>query len=871
MPNQLTPMMQHYMELKDKYPDCLLFYRLGDFYEMFFEDAEKASKELELVLTGRDCGLEQRAPMCGVPHHSVESYIAKLVNKGYKVAICEQLEDPALAKGLVDRDVIRVITPGTVIEEKMLEGNENNYICSVSYEEKRIGLAYAEISTGSFMTMELTGEKAPASLIDELERIHPREIIANESLFLHAYLYKRISAQYYLSSYASQAYLFDRAERRLKNHFGILSLEGFGLSDHEAAVSASGALMQYLEETQKNTLSHIHTIRYVSRSEYMQLDVSTRRNLELTHPLRPGGSKKNTLVSLIDKTRTAMGARKLREWIESPLTSGKAIEERLDAVEDLKRDVLLRKGLQGVLDRVYDIERLCSRIVYGTVNARDCLSLKQTLVCIPEIRDCFDQSDQMSVRLPLSSILEGLDDMPEVHALIEKAIDPNAPAAMKDGGYIRSGFDREIDELRNISVSAKKWLGELESKEKEKSGIPKLRIGYNRVFGYYFEVTKSGLEQVPDYFIRKQTLVNCERFITPELKDLEEKILGAEEKLTTLESQAFDGIRKTLLEVTGTLQSNASLIAMLDVFQAFAEIAASGQYCRPSINERGEIRIVNGRHPIIEKAQQDRFVPNDTCLDMNENRLLIITGPNMAGKSTYMRQTALIVLMTHIGCFVPADEASVCLVDRIFTRIGASDDISAGQSTFMVEMNEMANILRNATSKSLLIIDEIGRGTSTFDGLSIAWAVLEYIADRNRCGAKTLFATHYHELTELEGKLNGIKNYRISVREVGDDIVFLRRIVRGSGDKSFGVQVAKLAGIPDPVISRAKEILGELESADIAKGTVRTQVSEQSIQLSLLDPTPKDAVMRELRELDPDKLTPIDALNKLYQLHAMIL
>lgn len=866
MPNQLTPMMRHYMELKDKYSDCLLFYRLGDFYEMFFDDAETTSKELDLVLTGRDCGLDKRAPMCGVPHHAVDNYIARLVEKGYKIAICEQLEDPALAKGLVDRDVIRVVTPGTVIEDRMLSGEQNNYIASVRYAEDCIGVSYADVSTGAFYALELSGDNVQVQLIDELARIKPREVLANEALFLQQFLIKRLSSQYYLESYPAKAFLPDRASERLMRHFGVATLDCFGCENAPSAVSAAGALMQYLEETQKNALSHIHRLLILNRTGYMQLDVATRRNLELTQPLRMGGNRKNTLVSLIDKTGTAMGARLVRDWIERPLIARNAIEYRLDAVEALTVDLLKRKSVQELLSGMYDIERLSSKIVYGSVSARDCLALRQTLGAFPALIEATDGLDAEA----LINFCEQLDLMEDILALLTAAIADEPPATMKDGGYIRDGFSAEVDELRDISHSSRKWLSELEASEREKSGISKLKVGFNRVFGYYFEVTKSGLSQVPYYFERRQTLANAERFITPELKALEEKILGAEEKLLTLEAQLFENIRSQLLAVTDRLQGDAALIGELDIYQSFAEVAAANGYTRPKLNTEGRIRIVNGRHPVIERALKEAFIPNDTLLDTGENRLLIITGPNMAGKSTYMRQTALITLMAHIGCFVPATEADISIVDRIFTRIGASDDLSAGQSTFMVEMSEMANILHNATDQSLLIIDEIGRGTSTFDGLSIAWSVLEYIADPIRCGAKTLFATHYHELTELEGKIAGVKNYRISVREIGDDIVFLRKIVRGGGDKSFGVQVAKLAGIPEDVLARAKEILEELESADIASRGDRKIKAEQTVQLSLLDGSPEEAAVRLLKSVDPDKLTPIEALNKLYELHAML-
>ena len=726
MPYQLTPMMRHYMELKEKYPDCLLFYRLGDFYEMFFEDAEKASKTLDLVLTGRDCGLEKRAPMCGVPHHSVDNYIARLVDQGFKVAICEQLEDASQAKGLVERDVIRVITPGTVIEDKMLTGSESNYIAAIRYGDDQVGLSYADVSTGAFFTMEFFEKGAHISLLDELARIRPREILANEALFLQPFLSKRLTSQYYLEPFSAQAFLPERAKNRLMRHFGVASLDCFGLEKSPIALSAAGALMQYLEDTQKNALSHIHKITLLNRSGYMQLDVATRRNLELTQPLRQGGNKKFTLVSLLDQTKTSMGARRLRDWIERPLIHKDAIEYRLNGVEELFANLPVRQQIRELLSGMYDIERLSSKIVYGSIHAKDCLALKDTLAAIPDIVSLLSGFSSPA----LVQIQKFLDPMEDIKNLLEASIHPDAPANMKDGGYIRTGFHPEVDELRNIADSSMQWLKELEELEREKSGIAKLKVGYNRVFGYYFEVTKSNLSNVPYYFERRQTLTNAERFITPELKNLEGKILGAADRLLALEAQLFEEIRNRLLAVTKRLQENAAYLSELDNYQSFAEIAAANRYVKPQLNTAGRINIVNGRHPVIEQAQKNGFIPNDTLLDQKDNRLLIITGPNMAGKSTYMRQTALIALMAHIGSFVPADEADISILDRIFTRIGASDDLSAGQSTFMVEMSEMANILHNATDQSLLIIDEIGRGTSTFDGLSIAWSVLEFLADQ---------------------------------------------------------------------------------------------------------------------------------------------
>lgn len=865
MARNLTPMMRQYLELKEKYSDCLLFFRLGDFYEMFFDDAKTAAKELELVLTGRDCGLEERAPMCGVPYHSVDVYINRLIEKGYKVAICEQMEDPALAKGLVERDVIRIITPGTVIEERMLDEGRNNYIVSIHMDGGRIGFAYADVSTGGFFACELEGERALTQLTDELARLQPTQIIAGEGLFLQPLLCKRLSSQYYLERYQDRAFQTAAARERLLRHFHVASLQGFGCEGLPAAVSAAGALMQYLEETQKNALSHIHTLRMLNRSSYMNLDAATRRNLELTQPLQHGGSRKNTLLYLLDRTKTAMGSRLLRDWIDRPLQSAGAIVRRQEAVAALAADMPARRSLQEQLAGVYDIERLCSRIVYGSINGRDCIALRNSLRAIPAVQQLL----QTLAADPLREDAATLDPMEDIAALLAAAIAEEPPAGVKDGGVIRDGYNSEVDQLRAIQHGSRQWLADFEAAERERTGIRNLRVGYNRVFGYYIEITKSNLSQAPYEYERKQTLANAERFITPELKQMEEKILGAGERLIALEYELFQAVREALLAVTDRLQHNAALIARLDVYQSFAEVAVSNRYCRPHIREDGVIRIVDGRHPVVERTLREEFVPNDVQLDNAENRLLIITGPNMAGKSTYMRQVALITLMAHIGSFVPAREAEIALVDRIFTRVGASDDLSAGQSTFMVEMSEVANILNNATAQSLLILDEIGRGTSTFDGLSIAWSVLEHIADPALCGAKTLFATHYHELTELEGKLPGVKNYRVTVKEMGEDILFLRRIVRGGADRSFGIQVARLAGLPEAVLARARQILADLESADIARGRPEPP-QESAVQASLFDASAEETALRMLRELDIDQLTPLDALNRLYALRAML-
>ena len=854
--NELTPMMRQYMEVKQQYPDCFLFYRLGDFYEMFFDDAIEGAKILELTLTGRDCGLEERAPMCGVPYHAVDTYVNKMISLGHKVAICEQMEDPALAKGLVQRSVTRVITPGTVIEEKMLDGTKNNYIFALNYDENGIGYAYADISTGVFVACETYGSDSQTVLFDELTRLAPSEIVANEKLFEQDYFTKRIRSGYYLEKLADVRFHPDQAEKRLLEHFGVASLKGFGLEGKTYAIGAAGALLSYLEETQKNALSHIHTIRYLNRSSFMQLDASTRRNLELTQPLQFNGSKKSTLLYLLDATKTSMGARLLRNWIDCPLQTKNDIVYRLQAVDTFYRDLRTRKTLREYLDSVYDIERLTSKIAYGTINGRDCIALLNSLRQITPI-------SMLLCGIPaeaIDTIVRELDPMDDVIGLIDAAIDPNPPINIKDGGLIRKGYNQEVDELRAVSGDSQSMLDRIVAREREATGIKTLRIGYNRVFGYYIEVTKSFTQNVPYYYERKQTLANAERYITPELKELEQKILGAADRLLELETELFRGVREALLACTERLQQDAKLLSQLDVFQSLAEVAVSNKYVMPTICDDSIIRIINGRHPIVERSLRNGFIPNDVTMDTSENRLLIITGPNMAGKSTYMRQVALITLMAHIGSFVPADEAEIGIVDRIFTRIGASDDLASGQSTFMVEMSEMANIINNATKDSLLILDEIGRGTSTFDGLSIAWSVLEHIANPILCGAKTLFATHYHELSELEGKLEGVVNYRITVKEVGDDVLFLRKIVRGSADKSFGIQVAKLAGLPDSILSRAKEILRDLEQSDLLvresnPPEEQTKTVENRVQTSILN---------DLGKIDLERMTPIDAFMKLH-------
>jgi len=866
MPAELTPMMRQYMEVKEKYKDCILFYRLGDFYEMFFEDAMLASRELEIVLTGRDCGLEERAPMCGVPFHSAESYIERLIEKGHKVAICEQLTDPKETKGLVERDVIRVVTPGTVIEESMLSERQNNYILSLFLRDSSLGIAYCDVSTGGFYVMELSGEDWEKELKDELCRIQPTEIIANDAIYLQQRLVKGLQAEYYIQCYGGWAYEIKGARERLLSHFKVASLTGFGCEKLTGAISAAGALLAYLEDTQKNTLPHIKGIRVNHRSQYMTIDASSRRNLELTRTIRAEGGKRGTLLHLLDRTGTAMGARMLRGWIDQPLQDITAIERRLEAVEELHKNALAREAIFAAMEGIYDIERLCSRIAYGTVNARDCAALRRSIEGISSV---LASMEGLSSR-EAARIRRELDPLEDIFALLTAAIVDTPPISVKEGGIIRDGYDQQVDGYRDASKNGRAWITRMEAEEREKTGIKNLKIGFNRVFGYYIEISRTQQHLAPYTYQRKQTLANCERYITEELKELENTVLGADENCIAREYNLFCDIRDILVECIGRLQRNAELLSTLDVYCAFAQLAFENGYCRPKLNTTGRIELTDGRHPVVERGMKDGFVPNHTRMNNKDDRLLILTGPNMAGKSTYMRQVALIVLMAHIGCFVPAASANIAITDRIFTRVGASDSLASGQSTFMVEMSEMANILHNATERSLLIIDEIGRGTSTFDGLSIAWAVIEHIADRDKCGAKTLFATHYHELTELEGKLPGVKNYRVSVKEVGEDIIFLRRIVRGGADKSFGIQVARLAGLPQEVISRAKEILCELEEASIGidhSGIINAANADAPQQITLFGPASPDDIMEELRGIDINSITPMEALNKIYDLH----
>ena len=855
----LSPMMQQYLRIHDQYPDCLLLFRLGDFYELFFEDAKTASRELELTLTGKDCGLEERAPMCGVPFHSVNTYVEKLIARGYKVAICEQMEDPATAKGLVDRDVVRVITAGTVTDPAMLEDKANNFLMSVYKGPSRTGLAWADVSTGEFFVME-PEEKLLRAQID---RIRPMEIICSDPESLRAAIGPEAG-----NAAAQPAAWFQpaNAEEMLLRHFHRANLTALGLQDRKAALCAAGALLHYLYETQKNNLEHIRELRFAENGRTMLLDPNTRRNLELTENLR--GGKKGTLLSLLDRTATAMGGRLLRSWVEQPLLDPQEINGRLDAVEELVNRRVLGMTLAEQLGGVYDMERLMNKVAYRNMNARDCLALCASLKKIPDIRAELQDVQSESLR----AVREALDPLEDLTGLLERAVHPDAPVTITEGGIIREGYSALLDEYREAQTSGKQWILDLEARERDATGIRNLRVQYNKVFGYYIEVTKSFLNLVPERYVRKQTLTGAERYMTPELKEMEQKIIGAQEQSVRLELQLFNELREKIAEQIAGIQRNAEALKTLDAFQSLSRVAAENRYVRPGITSDGSLSILDGRHPVVEQTlKEGEFVPNDTLLDQEENRMMIITGPNMAGKSTYMRQVALICLLAQIGSFVPAREAQLPVCDRIFTRVGASDDLASGQSTFMVEMSETAYILSNATASSLIILDEIGRGTSTFDGLAIAWAVVEYIADKAKIGAKTLFATHYHELSELEGHLDGVKNFCISVKEHGEDVIFLRRIVRGGADKSFGVHVARLAGVPHPVIVRAHEIQARLEVSDINQNTIGQNILAEDTkprkneQMDLFE-YGKNEIIEELQSIDVMALTPMDAMNQLFLL-----
>ena len=867
-------MMVHYCQTKCAYKDSILFYRLGDFYEMFFEDAKTVSRELELTLTGKDCGLSERAPMCGIPYHAAETYINRLIDKGYKVAICEQVEDPKTAKGIVKREVTRVVTPGTNLNMQELDEGKNNYLMAIVCVGDHFGVSTADITTGDCYVTEIDEER---KLWDEINKFLPAEIICNDAFLVSGVDVDDLRNRLHISVFALESWYFgdDLCKQTLLEHFKISSLEGLGLADYDSGVIAAGSLFRYLLDTQKNTMEHMNKIIPYTTDRYMVIDSSSRRNLELVETLREK-QKRGSLLWVLDKTKTAMGARMLRSFVEQPLIDADAINERLDAVTELNMQAMLREEIREYLNPVYDLERLVSRISYRSANPRDLLAFKMSLEMIPHIKNLLANfTSPLLVR-----INEQMDGLEDLYTLLEASITEDPPLAVKEGGIIREGYNEQVDTYRNSKTQGKSWLAQLEAEEKEKTGIRNLKIKYNKVFGYYLEVTNSFKDLVPEYYTRKQTLTNAERYITPKLKELEDMILGAEDKLFALEYDLFCQVREELAAQIPRIQETAKAIAQLDVYASLSVVAQRNNYVRPTVNTKGVIDIKNGRHPVVEKMiNNDMFIANDTYLDNGSKRVSVITGPNMAGKSTYMRQTALIVLMAQIGSFVPAEKAKIGVVDRIFTRVGASDDLASGQSTFMVEMTEVANILRNATAKSLLILDEIGRGTSTFDGLSIAWAVIEHISNTKLLGAKTLFATHYHELTELEGKIPGVNNYCIAVKERGDDIVFLRKIVKGGADKSYGIQVAKLAGVPDSVLDRAKELLDELVHTDItstfkdlAENSRKTKpkavhYDEVDLeQISLFDTVQDQDIIEELKNLDITMLTPMDAMNTLYRL-----
>ena len=871
----VTPMMAQYLEIKEKYSDCILFYRLGDFYEMFFDDAKTCSKELELTLTGKSCGLEERAPMCGVPFHSAEGYIDKLISKGYKVAICEQVEDPKLAKGLVKRDVVRIITPGTNTNQTALDETKNNYLMCVISVSEDYGIAVCDVSTGDFYVTEVN---SVTKVLDEINKYNPSEIICNDLFMMTGIDIEYIKDYLGIALYAVPGWYTDdsNCKKCLLDHFKTASIQSLGLDSYNVGVSAAGAALQYLYETQKNSLSHINNIKTYITSDYMFLDRATRRNLELTETLREK-NKRGSLLWVLDKTKTAMGARNLRKMVEQPLVNEEEINKRLDSVSELVDQMIDREELREYLSPIYDLERLITKISYRNANPRDLIALKTSLSMLPHIKQVLSMFNSSL----LSEYCKGLDTLDDIFLWIEECICEEPSITLREGNIIREGYNEEVDRLKSAKTDGKMWLAELEEREREKTGIKNLKVKYNKVFGYYLDVTNSYKNLVPENWVRKQTLAGSERYSTDELKELEDSILGAEDRLYALEYDLFSELREKIFLQMERIQSVAKVVAGIDSMASLACVAQENNYVRPSINNKGKLIIKDGRHPVIEKIMSNTlFIENDTILDNKNNRMSIITGPNMAGKSTYMRQTALIALMAQIGSFVPAKEADLCVCDRIFTRVGASDDLASGQSTFMVEMTEVANILRNATKNSLIILDEIGRGTSTFDGLAIAWAVAEYICNTNIVGAKTLFATHYHELTQLEGKISGVNNYCIAVKEQGDDIVFLRKIIKGGADKSYGIQVAKLAGVPDVVLSRAKELVSHLSANDLSKKmqmlldspayekpAKKEEMSGASSQISIFDIMNKtegfDDILLEIHDIDLNTVTPIDALNML--------
>jgi DNA mismatch repair protein MutS len=856
--SRVTPMMQQYLRTKEEYPDCILMYRLGDFYEMFFDDAVTASRELEIALTGKDCGLDERAPMCGVPHHSATVYISRLVGKGYKVAVCEQMEDPKEAKGIVKREVVRVITPGTVIEETMLDDKKNNYLAVIYSGGGVTGLAFSDISTGELYTTQVIDTNA---VIDELARYEPAEIIINEDA--DGIFSKKLTARFEAVPAIADDDLFEYESRNEKilSQFHKRSLKELSLDGKNAAAAAVGGMLMYLEQTQKSSVPYISELSFYETAQYMSIDAASRRNLEITETMRDK-TKRGSLLGVLDKTKTSMGARKLKQWLEKPLVNPVHINNRLYSVRELNENIMLRDDIAAALSGIYDMARIVSRVALKTVTPRDLVSLRLSLAKLPEL----DMLLTKTTSPVLQELSRGFDIMSDLRELLEYAITDDPPVSVKDGGVIRKGFHEEIDALRNAITNGKQWIAEVEAEEKQTTGIKNLKISYNKVFGYYIEVTKSNLKDVPETYIRKQTLANCERYITPKLKEIENTILGASEKITNLEAHVFEDVRSRVAQETERLKNVCDAVASVDALYSLAEAAHKNNYTMPEVAHDGSVQIKDGRHPVVEKMLKSAmFIPNDTMLNTDTDRMLIITGPNMAGKSTYMRQVALITLMAQIGSFVPASYAKISPVDKIFTRVGASDDIASGQSTFMLEMTEVANILKNATKNSLIILDEIGRGTSTYDGLSIAWSVVEYVQSKKRLGAKTLFATHYHELTDLEDKLDGVKNYRIAVKKRGDDITFLRKIVRGGADDSYGIEVAALAGVPKEVISRAKEILKDIDDGQIRRERFDSDTPETDSQLGFEDMAAVE-IVEKLKVMDVTTLTPIEALNTLYKL-----
>ena len=862
METPVTPMMKQYFQIKEQYPDCILFFRLGDFYEMFYDDAITASRVLEITLTGKDCGQKERAPMCGVPFHSCEGYIAKLVKNGHKVAICEQVEDPKLAKGIVKRDVIRVMTPGTANMDAVLNGAANNFLACVYIDDSGYGVSFADVSTGELLTTEAIEPIMENRIYNTLDCFNPSEIIINDSGAKYASMFDEIGKKFsFFSSYIEDCNFDEQSAcKAISSKFGTLSLGANALGDHPYSLRSLGAILAYLKDTQKTDLSHMNKIRFFKSDEYMDIDAQSRRNLELTETMRDK-SKKGSLFGILDKTKTSMGTRRMKDWIDRPLINTNTINMRLDATEELASSIDIRLELGDCLKKIYDIERIISKIVYGTCNARDFVSLRQSFEVLPDIAHILKKCTSPL----LCSLSNDFDTMGDMYTLLCDAIADEPPVSVREGGMIKEGFDAELDKLRRVHKSGASIVAEIEAKEKEATQIKTLKVSYNKVFGYYIEVPKSQADNVPDHYIRKQTLVNNERYITQELKDIENTILGAKERINELEYEDFSYVRTQLNDNSVRLQKCAAVISVVDVLCSFANVASDNGYCRPTVDNGETIDIKNGRHPIVELALTDSmFVPNDTYLDTDANRFSIITGPNMAGKSTYMRQTALITLMAQIGSFVPAESCHIGICDRIFTRVGASDDLAMGQSTFMVEMSEVANILKNATKKSLIILDEIGRGTSTFDGLSIAWAVVEYIS--KNIGARSLFSTHYHELTDLEDKLDGVKNYSIAVKKRGEGITFLRKIVRGGTDDSFGIEVAYLADVPSEVISRAREILSAIEASPQSKNADIAQVDSIIENTHIANAKIDSAIIDKIKNIDLSTITPIEAMNELYKL-----